>query len=267
MRRRGAEAPLGGQVNPAPLQGVDQEEYGAGASTPPSGGQGKQRDDGAPKPVRAMLLDAIAFGRSAMHGSATRGGIAGSFFALPPLTQARHRGIVQGHFGIEALDLPGFAAEAETKLGFFAGDEDGIKTADLLKRGDAAEEISATRMGFADGRIPFEIAHLVVRGGFGEALAPAAADDGEIGAIDKSRGGDIPPLSNEFAIAIDKLDEIKVGAVLNKARHAGIAGAGSGEGNGGIEFDDIHAHGSGHGDAAIGGARVDVDRFGYMRSG
>jgi hypothetical protein len=94
-----------------------------------------------------------------------------------PFAEARYRCIVYGHRIGKAVNRPAALAQTHAKLGLLAALEGFIKAVRLPDRGCARHGDSAARVRFASGRIPFDVAKLVVHRALGTPLANAAAGD------------------------------------------------------------------------------------------
>src|SRR5689334_15951088 len=91
--------------------------------------------------------------------------------SLPPLREARHSGIVESHFLVEAMNLPSAMAQAKTKLRLFACDDGRIKSVHLPQRLGPHHGNTAAEFRFTDGRIPLDIAHGVIDRCVGKSLS------------------------------------------------------------------------------------------------
>ena len=72
-------------------------------------------------------------------------------------------------------------------------------------------------------------------------------------------GGAGEPVGVEFGVGVEELEVRHFGMKLEESLGAGVAGAGGGEGEGGVEGDDVGAVGAGEFDGIVGGVGVDVD--------
>ena len=158
---------------------------------------------------------------------------------------------MEGHFGVDAPDFPAGVAKAQAEFGFFAGHDGGIKRADLPEGGDFHHGIAAAAFGGTDGGVPFEIDELIINGTVGVQFPAASANGGEILPGLKVSACGFQPAVDDFAVAVDELNEREVGSDLGEFFQAGIAGPGRGEGLAGIEIDDVSACGSRDAGAAV----------------
>ena len=181
--------------------------------------------------------------------------------ARPPLAEPHQGRVVARHLGVQPLDPPAFADQAQAHLGFFAGDQVLAVAADARKRVGAQHPVAADGARGSDRGRPFGVDQAVVAAGIGVAFAPAAGDrrKARVGVQPRCRVFD--PAFDDLAIAIDELDEVgPPRARFHQRGETGVAGAGGGEGARKVKLHDLGPKRARRLDAAVGRAGIHIDK-------
>src|SRR4051812_43416392 len=92
---------------------------------------------------------------------------------LPPLVKTSHRRVVQGHFSVNAPDLPTPRAHAEAQVRFLSRNHFGREAFHFLEGLHPHQRVTPAGLGQSYGRVPFDVAESVVDAGLGKAFPTA----------------------------------------------------------------------------------------------
>src|ERR1700681_3262071 len=119
-----------------------------------------------------MNVRTLRIAKSAAHGP------------FPPLPEAVHCSIVDGHVRVYPPDSPALASEPYAHFRLLSTDHVRAIAVNLFDGGHAGNDVAAAGFGLANRDVlPFEVADLVVHRGAGIPFTPIAKDDGDIGTL------------------------------------------------------------------------------------
>src|SRR5713101_4254261 len=186
---------------------VEQQQQKAESVRGPGRSDRCERQQKRPKPGASCLAGKVTLGRGPVHAGPLRVGVSAANRAAPPLLQAHHRRVVSGHLRLETNNLPRAPAQAKTNLIVLGGEYRRVEPADALERTDSDHAVTAAGIRLAYRLVPFNFAEPVVNGGMWRTLAQPSTDNRDFGRCEQLLSCNADPITGDFAISIEKLNE------------------------------------------------------------
>lgn len=188
----------------------------------------------------------VSVRRSAVQPCPLRERMSRSQRSPPPLPPAHDSRIVQCHFPVEPVNTPAHTSQSQAHFGLFASDQAVPVAVDLRQCFGAHECISTATQGVPCRGVPLKVAHPVVNGSIGVALATATAYHCAIGLGNEIGTRCINPSRHDLTVAVGELHEPCLGLECKQALQPRIASSCGGKGGVHVEPQHLGPHASGH---------------------
>jgi len=179
--------------------------------------------------------------------------------STPPLREATHGSVVKCHLVRQSHHPASSAPDPQTELGFFSGRQGFIEATRCTKGLDPKHAVPSAVFGLAHRRIPLHVSKTMVDVSLSKAFPQAAADDCHVRVLLEVGNSRRQPAGLDFGIAVHELHELQASQPFFQDLQAGVAPAGSRQGDRCVQLHHLDADLLRPGHAPIAGTAIDVD--------